>query len=99
MRLDGGCSVGYTTSLLPLPALAGGDGMILWHATVTGGDSYSVGMADSGGEALNDNTNDTKLISLIRVSAHVGVCTSRTATPSALSKQLLQSDRAQYRFR
>ncbi len=27
-----------------------------------------------------------------RVSAHVGVCTSRTATPSALNKQLLQSD-------
>ncbi len=36
---------------------------------------------------------------ITRVSAHVGVCTSRTATPSALSKQLLQADRAPYRFR
>lgn len=44
---------------------AGGDGMLLWSATVTGGGSYSVGLADSGGEETNDNTNDTKLMSLV----------------------------------
>ena len=44
---------------------ADGDGMILWSATLTGGGTYSVGLADTGGEELNDNTNDTKLMSLI----------------------------------
>lgn len=43
----------------------GGDGMVLWSATITGGGSYSVNFGDTGGENITNNSNDTILTALI----------------------------------
>ena len=46
------------------------DGMMLWSATLTGGGSYSIGLAENGTShywGTNANSNDAKLMQYINI--------------------------------
>ena len=43
----------------------GGDVVFLWHATILIGGSYSVLLDATGNPTVNDNSNDTKIMSLV----------------------------------